>query len=365
MNQSVQKCDIIRIDKKIKNKFSQENSDLEIYEADLINVNITLCSNLEYKDRIDMEEKKKELEQKLVDIKNQISLSYYLQESIVLIDEYVKILRKPVKITFMKKKKKAHSQPKQSIVEQYLKVARKYSDDAFFFKSEERTDIICVNCCSLKLEAIDDRLYNCLVCGAQTEYFQNSSSYNDIDRVNTSSTYKYDKKTHFKNTVYQYQGKQNSTIKEKVYDDVIRHCQMNHLLRGKKTDPTLKRFACVRKCHIHDFLKECGHTKHYEDVTMIHYKITGQQKPDISQYENDLFDDHDKLLKVYPLVKRDDRQNFINAHYVLFQLLLRRDIPCNQYDFNILKTEDRLEYHNEICKEMFEILEWNFTTIRR
>lgn len=360
-----EKWNILRIDKKIKENFSNEQKDLSRLEQELEDISTTLDNpnDLGYKDTVELEEKRVLLTNKLNDIKHQISLSYYLQESVFLLDKYVDMLRKPIKISFMGKKKKINNEPKRKIVVSYLKVARKYSGEDLFFGPDEKDDMLCENCGKSDLEGIDERVFICMNCGAQKEYLYNSSSYNDIDRVNTSSTYKYDRKTHFKDKIYQYQGKQNSTIKPKVYEDIIEQCKLNRLLDGDENTPKLERFRRVTKTHVHNFLRQTDHTKHYEDTTLIHHNLTGQPTPDISMHEKDLIDDHDKLLKVYPMVKEEDRQNFLNADYILLELLIKRKIPCDENDFNTLKTDDRLSYHNDKCEKMFDILEWNFTKI--
>ena len=61
--------------------------------------------------------------------------------------------------------------------------------------------------------------------------------------------------------------------------------------------------------------------------------------------------------------KKIDRKNFINTQYVLFQLLRRHKYPCKREEFNILKTVDRKSFHDDICKELFELLNWNFTAL--
>ena len=58
-----------------------------------------------------------------------------------------------------------------------------------------------------------------------------------------------------------------------------------------------------------------------------------------------------------------ERKSFINSQYVLYQLLTRHRYPCNRDDFNLLKTIDRVHFHEEICKELFEKLGWNFTPL--
>ena len=42
---------------------------------------------------------------------------------------------------------------------------------------------------------------------------------------------------------------------------------------------------------------------------------------------------------------------------------LENIIINDKYDFNILKTSDRQTFHDEICKELFKYLGWNFKCI--
>jgi len=115
------------------------------------------------------------------------------------------------------------------------------------------------------------------------------------------------------------------------------------------------------------FLKDTVNSKHYEDVILIYFNITGKKPNDISHLEPNLLDDFDVLTNLYDKkFKRDakfDRKNFINTQYVLFQLLRRHKYMCKKQDFNILKTIDRKSFHDDICKELFEELGWNFTAI--
>ena len=50
----------------------------------------------------------------------------------------------------------------------------------------------------------------------------------------------------------------------------------------------------------------------------------------------------------------------INSQYVLYQLLIKHKFNCNKGDFNILKTTDRQTFHDDVCKELFNHLGWNF-----
>ena len=90
----------------------------------------------------------------------------------------------------------------------------------------------------------------------------------------------------------------------------------------------------------------------------------GDDEIDLS--EPKLLEDFDLLVyqydKKYKKNKKLSRKNFINTHYVLYQLLRRHKYPCKKTDFNILKSNERKSFHDKICKELFKDLGWNFTT---
>ena len=113
------------------------------------------------------------------------------------------------------------------------------------------------------------------------------------------------------------------------------------------------------------FLKELGFSKHYENVVLIHYTLTGLKPDDISHLEDKLLADFDLLIETYDkkFKNKVDRVNFISTQYVLYQLLLRHKHPCRKEDFVILKTVDRKSFHDNICKEIFSSLNWNHVPI--
>ena len=201
----------------------------------------------------------------------------------------------------------------------------------------------------------------CLICSVEQVVLKNVSSYRDINRINISSKYQYDRKIHFRDCINQYQGKQNSTVSQNVYDDLEEQFDKHHLLFGDKNSPKEVRFKNITKEHISIFLKELDYTKHYENINLIHYNITGKKPDDIGYIEDKLLDDFDVLTDIYDKTyKNIDRKNFINTQYVLYQLLLRHRHTCKKEDFSILKTIDRKTFHDDICKKLFCILGWNF-----
>ena len=73
--------------------------------------------------------------------------------------------------------------------------------------------------------------------------------------------------------------------------------------------------------------------------------------------------DFDALLEMYDKTFKNDRKNFINNQYVLYQLLRKYKYNCKKEDFQFLKTNDRKYYHDVVCQQLFEKLGWNFSAV--
>ena len=142
-------------------------------------------------------------------------------------------------------------------------------------------------------------------------------------------------------------------------------CKKNYLLIGSENDPKEQRFSKITKNHIILFLKTLNQSKHYENVHLIHYVLTGQKPNDISHLENKLMNDFEIVLNLYDknFVQDSKRKNFINGQYILFQLLRHNNYPCKKEDFLMLKTNLIKECYDEICKKIFDQLHWNITQL--
>lgn len=360
--------DILEIDKQIKENFAKEAADIPTYQIALEKTRNILnsVSNLTFSTRTDLKNKIQELENKIYNIENNRILNYYILDTIALLEDYRKYIKKPRKISFLGKAETVCN-VKENIENRYLEIIKKYNYiiSKPVNKSQNRKKSKCCNNCGNKKDftLIDNHIYICEICGNQNEHIGTTTSYSDVSRVNISSKYTYERRVHFRDCINQYQGKQNSTIAEKVYRDLIHQFQLHGLVENNLEGKEM--FKNITKDHILLFLKELGYTKHYEDVFLIHYKITGKKPDDISHLEQRLMDDFDTLSNLYDQkfkqTKRVDRKNFINTQYVLYQLLKKYKHPCKKEDFNILKTLDRKSFHDEICIELFTDLGWNFT----
>ena len=359
--------DILSIDTKIKRSLKQESKNLSHYRKRLAELKKTILSDkLSFRVRRSITKSIEEVKNKIKKIETRHDINFYIAETSSYLEKYKKILKTPMKLNFMGRPKN-NNKAKKAIIKEYLTVASKYFDIDFEI-SDSDNRVVCNNCPNKKLfDIIDSSVYICQECGAQQEILLHTSSYKDIDRVNISAKYTYDRKVHFRDCMNQYQGKQNSTIDKKVYEELEKQFELHHLLIGDKKTPKKKRFKNITKMHIHMFLKELDFTKHYENVNLIHYNMTGNKPDDISHLEDRLLDDFDALSDVYHKLFKNkpgfERKNFINTQYVLYQLLMKYHHPCKKEDFTILKTVDRKSFHDNVTSACFQMLGWNLSPI--
>ena len=360
--------DILSIDTKIKNNFKEEEKKIAEYEKKLYELEQTRDRNKisvsSYKNLISNIE---ELKEKIREISLNDNLNFYIIKTAHLLEKYKNILQTPIKISFIGRVKN-NNKEKNNIITQYLDIAQLYIEGIQNTLTPESTQIICNNCSNkLFFDIIDYSIYICILCGSQQEILLHTSSYKDIDRVNITIKYTYDRKVHFRDCINQYQGKQNSTIDPEIFTQLIDQFYKHNLLVGDKYMSREIQCSKITREHIHIFLKELQYTKHYENVNLIHYQITGIKPDDISYLEDKLLDDFDILTDLYDKKFKNkpgfERKNFINTQYVLYQLLMKYKHNCKKEDFTILKTTDRKSFHDDIAKILFEDLGWNMAPI--
>ena len=76
---------------------------------------------------------------------------------------------------------------------------------------------------------------------------------------------------------------------------LIKQFELHGLIKYKVIDKNI-RFKKITRKHIFIFLKELGYSKHYEDIILIHYNITGKKPDNISYLEPKLLEDFDLLV---------------------------------------------------------------------
>lgn len=365
--------DIINIDLEIKNKFEKEFEQISGYKKN-INRLKSLLNDKElsssYKNLI--VSSIKTIKNKISLIENKLEYNNYIFDTVQYIERYNEILNTPVKISFMKTQKVNNTElsiEKKDMIEKYIKVAQKYHNISKYIPDISNNNIVekCEHCEGDEFEILENDTRVCLNCSIEQNTPLYTSSYKDINRVNISTKYTYDRSVHFRDCMDQYQGKENRHIKPQVYIDLMKEFEKCNLLKGTQNDSMHYRCKNITKKNILMSLKDLSHlgyNKYYENVVLIHYTMTGIKPDNISHLENILKEEFKILTNLYDELYRDneniERKSFIGAYYVLYKLLCKHKHPCKEEDFNILKTHDRQTCHDEICGTLFEKLGWNF-----
>jgi hypothetical protein len=368
------KIDILAIHLDIQSYFGKNKENLLKMKQRLSELTKTFeTPHLSIRTRNEIKMNIDDLAKHIENIENDVDYNFYLFESGEIIAKYNMLLKVPVKMSFTGTIQST-SQEKIELVKKFVLIAQKYYakfNINFNIDTEKRkplkenTQSACENCSNKKDFFIEDGVNICLICGTQQDRIDYSSSHKDSERVNISTKYTYDRKVHFRDCINQYQGKQNCTIDPKVYQDLENAFEKHHLLVYTKNADRYTKFSKITKEHIMMFLKELEHSKHYENVNLIHYNLTGKKPDDISYLEEKLLNDFDILVETYDkhFKKTIDRTNFISTQYVLYQLLQKYKHPCKKEDFVILKSSERKNLHSNLLESLFQILNWNYIPI--
>lgn len=358
---------IIDIHNSILDSFEKEYKLMPLIEQRIIELQNMIQENeISSRLRYNLNIEVNELEERIRKIKTQEEKNFYILKVTPVLERYKQELSKPIEINFMGEKNKIDNTLIQSIYLEFIKLIQ--STTPTYIHIDSIPDKACKTCNQMIEKIVDTtNTIACMNCGTEQESLKFTFSYKDTDRINISTKYTYDRRLHFKECINQFQGKQNSSIKQEVYDKLVEQLILHGLVLEDKNLPLKERFKNVTKNHISIFLKEINCAHHYEDLNLIYHNITGKDLDDISHLESFLMNDFDKLSKLYDeeyiKTKKISRKNFINTQYVLYQLLKRHKYPCIKTDFTFLKTIERKSFHDEVCSDLFKKLGWNFTCV--
>lgn len=368
--------DILAIDKKIKNFLLKEEKKIPLFKTQIDIIDRKIQMKIPYGDKQLLLIDKDKLENKIAKLDNNVLYSEYICATQKILDEYIKIINTPVVTSFSGKKTET-STNKSHLITQYMDIASNYIK----LKKPIEKLVLEKKCTTCNIIA---KTNICENCGTEMPVYVDTS-YKDTDRINNNQRYKYSRQSNFAEIIKQFQGENNKTIPDKLFRDLEKTWQDNYIvvpdkdimikLKNKgyttsKPAPEIMtrhiKYMNVTKEIIKSALLKNDYSKNYEDVNYLLKYYTGHQCPDISEYESKLKEDFEKLLDAFDkLVKHkkiETRTSFLNAHYILYQLLTRHGYKCNFNDFNLLKPE-KLRQHDEIYFQLCEIVGFDFIPI--
>lgn len=321
-------------------------------------INDHIDINLSYRDYLNLYDQLKKLINRVRNIEKDALLNHYTYLTTDIIKEYKKILSTPIKRSFLTKSKTGNDtdNKKELLLDKFLNIASNFIDIDYKPNETNIEQTSCPICNNNELD-ITDGLATCENCGAEISIISVQTSFKDIDRINLHQRYKYEKISHFKEGVCQYQGKQNKTIDDYFYQKADEwlsiHGLINENAKSKK-----EKYANVKKEHLRLFISESDEkriTNHYEDLHLIYFEMTGKPCADISHLEDRLYQNFEKLVESFLSLDDIDRINFLNTQFVLRKLLLMENYKINKDDFPGLKTKERQKDHEHLFSKLCEI----------
>lgn len=270
-----------------------------------------------------------------------------------ILEEYKYILSIPIKTVFVAKLKPRGDDKKIELRDRYLRVASNFIDiDYVQEEVKARDKYVC--CCGNNADfEIREGTMTCENCGMETSIISIQTTYRDQERINLHHKYRYEKRSHFKEGVYQFQGKQNKYVDPSLYIKADEWLIIHNMLDlSVDSEDKRARYIKVKKEHIRLFLSESHDrdlTGHYEDINLIYSTLTGVPCPDISYLEEKLYAQFDKLVEAFFSIGDDiERTNILNSAFVLKKLLLMNKYPVDPQDFPGLKTVSRQQDHETL-----------------
>lgn len=362
---SEDKDDIFVFDDKFKKMFENDMLTIPQLQKKIEQINKKIEKSITDGQRENLYYEKINLENKIYELENNELYTLYLIETTPILDEYKSILEQKCVDTFIgKSETNKFTKKKQRLLHKYIKIAKKY-DRTFILPNLSETQNNCDNCKSKNIEMEDERLGFCLDCGAIKEYLINVGASRE-HRQNHN-----DSKVHLLDVVQKFQGKQNTYIKDEIYEKIDEILDRYKLLND--SDRKSVKYSRVTKDDIQMALEECHYTHHYDDCQLIFTNLTGKPGPDLSDYMDRINEDHDKVASVYAdcVAKVREkynskyvRESFMSGHYLLFQFLTRYKYPCKKEDFNILKSDDPLLFHDLVYEEICSRFGWTMIYLK-
>ena len=380
----VNKKTSITIDNKhneILNEFSKDEKDIIpmlMLEKENLKLQLLEKEKLNIEQRLDLNDKIKEINEKIKDIKNK-KKEYFLDNSKLIFDYFEnkknissgtnnsntnshnsksKLIRSFFKI----KENKEEDQNKEdqnkedpnkvenrsnNIVQKYLSgIDENFLDVNTFV---QQTDI-CKYCFKGELIPLEDEgLLICNQCSRNVQYLIENEKPSYKEPPKEVCFYAYKRINHFKEILAQFQGKETTQIPKEVIENIK--------LQIKKERVDLSQLSNYKTKEI---LKKLGYNKYYEHIPFIKEKL-GIKPPVMSQeLEETLCNLFIELQSPYSKFCPDDRVNFLNYYYTAYKLceLLGQEeyLP----HFPMLKDREKRVEQDIIWKQICDDLDWEF-----
>lgn len=250
------------------------------------------------------------------------------------------------------------SNTEDELKEVYIQLLRVASDYVTVtnIPSAPKTTACTCGCDDFVRPIDEDNILICSECGMEINIVDDTPNFKDTDRINLATKYVYTREGHFNDAMRFTEGIQK--VDQEKIAKVLKILKKEIKRYGLTTDRGKPN--SVTKKHVYTFLSEQRLNKHYNDLNLLYFRLTGVKCPEISSMREELLDDFKEISPVIDKVKPVGRINSLTVSYILYKLMKRRGFDVSLDDLFILKTKAKLDEHEETMKLAYEELGWTW-----
>lgn len=245
------------------------------------------------------------------------------------------------------------------IIEEYLKIAKKYIDIQIRYTEVE--DAKCPACGVLLEESEPDEeqlgLFVCK-CGYQTENITSESYYKDSSRVNLANRNNYEDSENFKKVLMRFQGKQPQPPPDELYNQLEEYfIKIGHKtgeeIRSLPINEFGKKEGTSRKL-METALSGTSNSAFYDDIWLIMHVYWGWKLNDVSHLEHKIMEDYNttQLILISLPINRKSREASLNTQLRLYWHLRAVGYSCSKDDFKLPLSRESLLLQQELWEIM-------------
>ena len=194
---------------------------------------------------------------------------------------------------------------------------------------------------------------NCGSCGAQLDYFFDSSfnSFKATASIELTPEFPYKRENHVSEWLAKIQGKENTEIPDFVFKSLEREFKKYRIKNYKSLKPDF-----VKKC-----LKDLKLNKYYDHKEYIIHRFNGLPPPQLSLELEDTF--KTMFLQIQdPFEKHcpPSRKNFLSYSYVFHKFCQLLELDELLIYFPLLKSREKLFEQDKIWRNICKELRWQY-----
>lgn len=297
------------------------------------------------------------LQEEIAKLESKQNYNSYMEQVKDILIQYVNLPRKKVFGISIVTQPDEYMEQRLYLINRYLELISKYVK-VNIFRRPERSSICEI--CGFDYGSYDitDSCPNCHV------------QINIINR-NTNAKIKtkpaknnYEDRNNFYRTLIRYQGKQIVKLPDDIFTRLDNYFSSYHLPtaneikkrpldeRGRREGTTLNLMLTA--------LKNIGLSEHYENARLICHLYWDWKLPNVSNLEKNIMDDYEQFQSRYRSYKKN-RKSSLNTQLLLYHLLKKNGHMCYRDDFKIVSTEEICRNQENIIKNIFTDLGWEFS----